>query len=114
MAEASDPKYDRKISGISTNRRVLLVRLPEKKLRSPPKTETPLAALPTSALSVIVDDAGSVRWFNSSLRVENLKIRNTKQLCHSPMDQNHPKSGKSSGGLRRHFVHAELQPSLRG
>jgi hypothetical protein len=62
MAEASYPKYDRKTSGISANRRVLLVRLPEKKLRSPPKTETPLAALTASALSIVIDDAGSVRW----------------------------------------------------
>ena len=29
MADASDPKYDRKITGISANRRVLVVRLPE-------------------------------------------------------------------------------------
>src|SRR5271166_2506316 len=51
MAKTSVPKEDRKISGTTTNRRVFLVRFPEKKLKSPPKAERPAAAFVASALN---------------------------------------------------------------
>jgi hypothetical protein len=65
MPGASQPKYDRKTSGISTNRRVLLVRFAGKEIEESAKTETPLAALTASALSLSLmtpaPPAGSIR-----------------------------------------------------